>query len=63
MLVLNVLLQAPQIKYRLPSDPTVWVDLVDDDDVAVSQQRVLSQQHVHSSYGCGWTWRMRMTWR
>ena len=32
-------LQAPQIKYRLPSDPTVWVDLVDDDDVAVSQRQ------------------------
>jgi hypothetical protein len=32
-------LQASQIKYRLPSDPTVWVDLVDDDDVAVSQRQ------------------------
>jgi hypothetical protein len=27
--------QAPSIKYRLPSDPSVWVDLLDDDDVAV----------------------------
>ncbi len=29
-------LQAPQLKYRLPSDPGVWVDLLDDEDVAVS---------------------------
>ncbi len=28
----------PQVKYRLPSDPTVWVDVVDDEDVQVSGQ-------------------------
>ncbi len=29
-----VLLQTPpQVKYRLPSDPSVWVDVVDDEDV------------------------------
>ncbi len=26
-------MQNPTLKYRLPSDPNVWVDLVDDDDV------------------------------
>ena len=32
-LFLSTVLQNPTLKYRLPSDPSVWVDLVDDDDV------------------------------
>jgi len=28
-----IYLQNPTLKYRLPSDPNLWVDLVDDDDV------------------------------
>lgn len=32
-------LQAPQVKYRLPSDPSVWVDVVDEEDVQVGNPR------------------------
>ena len=27
--------QAPQLKYRLPSEPSVWCDLLDDEDVTL----------------------------
>lgn len=33
------LVQSPQVKYRLPSDPSVWVDVMDDEDVAVGAAR------------------------
>jgi len=29
------MMQAPIIKYRLPSDPSVWVELIDDEDVSL----------------------------
>lgn len=50
----------PQVKYRLPSDPTVWVDVVDDEDVQLmfdewvefcNSQHTSAKLHVFVQWG------------